>query len=249
MVEIEELGGEHIITRILPRKNFLERPPCANIDLLALVVSATQPKPNPKIIDTQILIAWLSDIPTVIVLTKCDLASAEPWKEIYEKAGYDVFCVSMSDSPEQLSRLHFELRGKTTVFAGNSGVGKSTLINKLAPVLAQKTAPISQKLGRGRHTTRVTEFFDLGSGTFIVDSPGFSTIDLNSPLFQGTNLSAGFREFSCIPGRCRFEDCCHINEPGCAVRSAAESGEISKSRYKSYLSLATESASWQRKHR
>jgi ribosome biogenesis GTPase len=181
-------------------------------------------------------IAQIREIPVAVVLTKCDLATPEPWLEIYRSAGYPVYCISKvkQNETDDLKLLCGKLQNSTALFAGNSGVGKSTLLNRVLPGLRQQTAEISQKLGRGRHTTRQTEFFRAGS-MLIGDSPGFSALEIGRQGIARRELADAFREFAQHIGKCRFPDCAHLLEPGCAVRCAVEEGEIPRTRYRSYV--------------
>ena len=222
------------ITAILPRKNLLPRPSAANVDLLLAVVSTCEPKPNTAVLDTITVIAQLSGIDCAIAFTKCDLASAEPWLSIYKKAGFKCFCANPNDPNDDLRALEREIQGKTVIFAGNTGAGKSTLLNRILPELGLATGEISKKLGRGRHTTRQTEFFPVGD-MLLGDSPGFSALELSAQNIDPKELAGGFREFLPYQGQCKFQDCRHLKEPQCAVRAAAEKGEIPLPRYKNYV--------------
>jgi ribosome biogenesis GTPase len=240
-VRLGQVGGDTLIEEILPRKNYLPRPPAANIDLLVLVVSVCEPRPNTVVLDTMTVLAQLREIPAAIAFTKCDLAEPEPWAGIYRRAGFPLYCLSRAEpnKTDDLTTLRSELAGKTVLFAGNSGAGKSTLLNRILPGLEQQTAEISRKLGRGKHTTRQTEFF-RADDMLLGDTPGFSALDLTQQGVTKRELPDGFREFAPYFGQCRFQDCAHLREPDCAVRAAAETGEIPTERYRNYQRFCEE---------
>jgi len=236
LARLAKIGDDTVIEEILPRMNYIPRPPAANIDLLVAVVSVREPRPNTAVLDTMTVLAALGGTETVIAFTKCDLAEPEPWRTIYEQAGFKAFCLCLTDPNEtdDLNALKSELSGQTVIFAGNSGAGKSTLLNRIVPGLELETAEISRKLGRGKHTTRQTEFFRAGD-MLLGDSPGFSALELTAQGVTRQELAGGFREFAPYVGRCRFQDCAHLKEPGCAVREAAEGGAIPIERYRNYV--------------
>ena len=228
-------NGKGYVTAILPRKNSLVRPPVANIDLLLLILSITDPAPNLSIVDKMLAIAEHKDIEAAIVVTKADLADTTALCETYRKAGYQVVSInSLSDSPDAIKPL---IEGKICVLAGNTGVGKSTLLNALDPELMLKTGETSKKLGRGRHTTRVTELFELCGG-YIADTPGFSSLEtMQLEIIKKDALEFCFKEFEPYIGQCRFTGCSHTKEKGCAVLQALAEGEIAPSRHESYLQM------------
>ncbi len=229
--------GVGTVTEIDPRKNSLIRPPLANIDLLAIVVSTTAPLPNPLVIDTMTAIAHRRGITPLIIISKTDMACPDRQEQIYLGAGYRVIKVN-SPLGEGVAEVADELCGKTTAFTGNSGVGKSTLLNALHPGLSIDTGEISQKLGRGRHTTRHVELYRLPNGGYVADTPGFSAIDFAKfERMAADELEHCFPEFEDYIGTCRFTGCSHTKESGCAVLSALEQGEISQVRHQSYLQL------------
>lgn len=248
-VEITQ-PGEGYITDIAPRKNALIRPPVANIDQLMLVVAAAEPPPNYRVIDKLITLAEYRDIPVSLVITKTDLADGEPIADIYEKAGFAVI-KAKGESMDHELYAHFEkaLRGRLTALGGNTGVGKSSLLNRLDPSLNLPTGEISKSLGRGRHTTRHVELFSVLGG-LVADTPGFSAIEIEKfERITKEELPHCFREFAPYIGRCRFDDCAHEHEPDCAVRAAAEKGDIALSRYESYTALLSEARqikSWEK---
>lgn len=233
-VEVEiKKDGYHSLTSILPRKNFLTRPPLANLDRLFIVVSSARPEPNTLVIDKLTAAATSIDVEPVIVFSKTDLSSVNGLFDTYTKAGFP--CIMYSDvTKEGVSDVKALLNGKLSAFIGNSGVGKSTLLNNILPDLGLKTADISDKLGRGRHTTRTVELYKLDSG-FIADTPGFSTVDLiRYSLSDKDDLKYCFPEFQDYMNDCRFTSCSHTCEKDCAVLEAVKNGEIAESRHISY---------------
>lgn len=233
-VEVEvKKDGYHSLSSILPRKNFLTRPPLANLDRLFIVVSAVRPEPNTLVIDKLTAAANSIDVEPVIVFSKTDMSSVDDLLITYRKAGFH--CVVYSDiTKEGVEEVKSLLSGKLSAFIGNSGVGKSTLLNNILPDLGLKTADISDKLGRGRHTTRTVELFKLESG-FIADTPGFSTVDLiRYSLNNKDELMHCFPEFEDYIPQCMFTSCSHTVEKGCSVIEAVANGEISLSRHISY---------------
>lgn len=241
LVEIR-LGedGTGYVEEILPRKNFLTRPPVANIDQLIVVTSVCDPSPNTLLIDEAIAAAEDKEIEPVVVVSKTDLESGEWLRDIYEKAGIPFFAVS-SVTDEGIEAVKSLLKGKVTAFTGNSGVGKSSLLNCIDPRLALETGEISQKLGRGRHTTRKVELLKLGDDTYVADTPGFSSISLEQcDLVRKENLQFCFREFEPYRNQCKFPSCSHTCEKGCAVLQAVQEGEIHLSRHTSYVAMYNE---------
>ena len=257
-VRAERIGEkEGYILEILPRDNALVRPPLANLDQLFLLCSMVKPRPNLRLLDTLIAMAELSGIAPVVVFTKCDLADGSEYAEIYKAftcftLGFDAG--SMNAAPTgDLEGIRALFQGKTSAFCGNTGVGKSTLLNRIAPELALPTGEISDKLGRGRHTTRHVELYPAAGG-WVADTPGFSALDFVTPspasreLPQGgarnaltkDNLALGFREFAPFIGKCKFQDCAHVKDGGCAVAAAAETNEIPGTRWESYCSIYDE---------
>ena len=230
---------ENTIDEIYERKNFLIRPPVANIDKLFIVVSAAKPKPNTVIIDKMTVLAEKNDIIPVIIITKTDLASHDELKAIYESTGYSVYSFSIEDSSE-LDAIKDELKGCLCAFTGNSGVGKSTLINALSDELSLETGEISDKLGRGRHTTRQAEVFEVGEG-LVIDTAGFSSIDFTTDnRLYSEELQYYFREFSEHISDCRFNGCRHIGDKGCRICELMAEGTISQSRHESYKTILAE---------
>ena len=225
-----------VVSRILPRKNQILRPPAANIDRAVLVVSSAKPQPNTLILDKLIAVCESKGIEPVLVFTKTDLADSGELQEVYRKAGFRVFTSGLGQMDH--SELVSELSGRLSVFIGNSGVGKSTLMNELIPELDLATAHISDKLGRGRHTTRHVELYELEGGGLVADTPGFSTVEIEKyGHIHKDGLPECFREFREFLGKCQFQNCSHRKEKGCAVLEALKEGKISPSRHESYVAL------------
>jgi ribosome biogenesis GTPase len=240
-VEVRPLGnGKGSLEEIRPRKNSFVRPAVANLDVLVILASAVIPVTEPFLIDRMIAIAELKDCRPIVCFHKCDLAKAPELVNIYRAAGID--CLETSSvTGEGIMELQELLERSFCAFTGNSGVGKSSLLNALAPALLLPTGEVSQKLGRGRHTTRHVEAFRLGRDILAADTPGFSAFDAEDVSLQmKESLPELFREFRPFLGKCRFHDCGHGRDEGCAVRRAVEEGQISESRYRSYLRLREE---------
>lgn len=236
------------IEEILPRKNVFVRPPVANLDVLFIVASTVQPVPSTLVLDQLIAAAVYKGVQPVLVITKADLAAADRLAAAYARSGVPVVCLRY-DTGEGLEEIRAHIRGHLCAFCGNSGVGKSTLLNALAPELERQTGAISQKLGRGRHTTREAEIFEVCGGR-IADTPGFASLDAQKLCsIPKEELQHAFPEFEPYFGRCRFTGCSHRSEKGCAVRAALAEGKIGESRYASYLAMYEEAAQikdWQR---
>jgi len=232
-VLIERIGArEGYIRELLPRKNALARPPLANLDQLFLLSSTARPRPSLRLLDTLIAMAELAGIAPVIVFTKCDLADGGEYARIYR--AFPCFCLGIDDDTEGVRAL---LGGKTSAFCGNTGVGKSTLLNRVAPELRLPTGEISDKLGRGRHTTRHVELYPAAGG-WVADTPGFSAFEpMEQEALTKDSLAEGFREFAPYLGKCRFPDCAHVKDSGCAVAEAVRAGEIPPARHASYSAL------------
>jgi len=241
LVEVRELGGgEGFVEKILPRKNAFARPAVANIDQLVVIASGAIPKTDPFLIDRVAAIAALKGCEVIVLLNKCDLDSADELYGIYTAAGFPTLRVS-AETGEGLEELKPLISGKFSAFTGNSGVGKSSILNALDTNFHIQVGEVSDALGRGRHTTRHVELFRLSCGAEIVDSPGFSsfeTEELNLELKH--RLPETFREFRPYLAECRFVGCSHTKEKGCAVLEALRKGDIQKSRHASYLRLHEE---------
>ena len=237
MVEITMERGKGMVERILPRKNSFVRPAVANVDALVVFAANVNPVTEPFLIDRVAAIAGDQEVPVYLCVNKCDLDPALDLVRIYENAGFSVICTS-AETGEGVEALRKLIAGKLTAFTGNSGVGKSSILNRLAPELNLATGEVSEKLGRGRHTTRHVELYCLGENTYVADTPGFSSFDTDQmEVILKENLQYAFPDFGRYIGKCRFDDCSHRKEPDCAVRAAMEAGEIEKSRYDSYLKL------------
>ena len=237
------------IEEILPRKNKLKRPALANIDTLVIVCSTVDPEPNFTVIDKMTAAAVNNNMEPVIVVSKNDLKNGDRIAEIYRNSDITVYQCS-PESTDEAEKLREYLRGKVSAFTGNSGVGKSTLLNLLFPDLELQTGQISKKLGRGRHTTRVVELFEL-DGCYVADTPGFSTVDLQRyEMIDKTQLQYCFPEFDKYLGECQFTSCAHICEKGCRILQAVQEGEIEETRHRSYVTMYNEVKdikSWQLK--
>ena len=242
LVEISVEKGKGMVERILPRKNHFIRPAVANVDALVVFAANVNPVTEPFLIDRVAAIAGDQNVDVYLCVNKCDLDPAYDLVRIYEHAGFPVICTS-AETGEGVQELRSLLEGKLTAFTGNSGVGKSSILNRLAPELKLETGEVSEKLGRGRHTTRHVELYHLGEDTYVADTPGFSSFDTDQmELILKENLQYAFPDFGSFIGKCRFDDCSHRKEPDCAVRAAVEAGEIEKSRYESYLKLYEKSS-------
>lgn len=235
-VTISLSGQKGTVEEILPRKNFLLRPPLANLDKLFIVSSCTIPAVNPLLIDRMTAICEHIEVEPVIVFNKADLGDFGDLPETYKKAGYKTFVVS-AETGDGTDAIKCELQGKISAFCGNSGVGKSSLLNRLLDGVRLSTGEVSEKLGRGKHTTRTVELFKVSDG-YVADTPGFSTLELTDFMLNDKDeLKFCFPEFSEHFGKCRFNSCTHVNEPDCSVINAVKNGEISKSRHDSYVSM------------
>ena len=231
--------GYCAVEQILPRKNKLKRPALANIDALVIVCSTVDPQPNFTVIDKMTAAAVNNGMTPVLAVSKNDIKNGDEVCEIYHKSGIKVFQCSPDDKSET-DALRDYLKGKVSAFTGNSGVGKSTLLNMLFPSLELATGQISEKLGRGRHTTRVVELFEL-DGCFVADTPGFSTVDLQRyEMIDKEQLQYCFPEFEKYLGQCQFTSCAHTCEKGCKILEAVQNGEIAESRHKSYVQMYNE---------
>lgn len=237
--------GTGWIDEVLPRRNQLVRPPVANVDRVLVVMSPARPDVDPQLVDRILCLVEHERLEPVVVVNKVDLvppAEVEARLQPYRRAGYPVFAVSARHGTG-LDTLKPVLAHGVTVLAGPSGVGKSTLLNALEPGLRLRTGEVSDRAGRGRHTTRHAELLRLGGG-WVCDTPGFSRLDVTH--IPKRELGRCFREFTPHLAACRFDDCLHRAEPGCAVKEAVEAGEIPPDRYRSYLLLLDEIEAWER---
>ena len=236
-VTFQGSGDEGYLREILPRKNSFIRPAVANVDALVMMAAQVNPVTEPFLIDRVGAIAAVQGVELILVLNKCDLDPAEELYGIYRDTGMTVLRVS-AKTGQGVEELRQILSGKLVAFTGNSGIGKSSLLNALYPEARMATGEVSEKLGRGRHTTRHVELFTLPDGTRIMDTPGFSAFDTDQmELGTPEQLALAFPEFEPYLGKCRFDDCAHIKEKGCAVLEALREGKIQPSRHESYVRL------------
>ena len=240
-VEVRETEpGCGMVWEIEPRRNAFLRPAVANIDQMVVIASAAIPVTDPFLIDRVTAIAALKNCDVIICINKCDLEPGDALAEIYRQAGFPVVLAS-AETGEGISNLREMLAGKLSAFTGNSGVGKSSILNAIEPGFALQVADVSEKLGRGRHTTRHVELYRLSSGGSVIDTPGFSSFEETElGLALKEHLPETFIEFRPYLEQCRFVGCSHTREKGCAVLEAARKGAIPKSRHESYLRLHQE---------
>jgi ribosome biogenesis GTPase len=243
----EDGSGEGTVVELLPRSTELVRPPIANVDTALIVFAVTRPDINRSLLDKFLALSELAGLRSILCLTKADLlekpestalkAEIEQLRATYERIGYPVFLTS-SRGGEGVSELLGELEGHITVIAGQSGVGKSSLLNRLAPGLTLETNEISEKLGRGKHTTRHVELFRVGERGLLADTPGFSSLEF--PEMEAEDLTEAFPEFAELSNGCKFRGCLHLKEPGCRVTEAVAAGEADPQRYEHYAAFAVE---------
>ena len=229
-----------IVEKICERKNIFNRPLVANIDKLFIVSAYTTPSPDTLMIDRLSALAVYNHIEPIIVFNKSDMGNFDEYYKIYTSAGFKTYVVSAKDNVG-IDELKSEMHGSVCAFSGNSGVGKSSLLNALFPQLQLKTGEVSDKLGRGRHTTRHTELFCVDDDIYVVDTPGFSTVDTNEDLYNfKLSLAECFLDFTDFLDGCKFTSCSHTTEKGCAVIDAVNSGKLQRSRHNSYVALMSE---------
>lgn len=244
--------GSGAVEEILPRTNCFVRPAVANVDALVLLAANVNPVTDPFLVDRVAVIAEHSSCGVIVCINKCDADRGDALYDAFSRGtGYPVLRTS-AVTGEGIEALRALIRGKTVAFTGNSGVGKSSILNCIAPEFHLAVGEVSDRLGRGRHTTRHIELFDVGDGTLIADTPGFSSFDLTQMQPISTEeLQWCFPEFRPHIGRCRFDDCAHLREPGCAVLAALSAGQIAPSRHESYRRLYEISAryrDWEQKN-
>lgn len=243
----EDGSGEGTVVELLPRKTELVRPPIANVDTALIVFAVARPSLNRTLLDKFLALSELAGLRAMLCLTKADLldapgaealkAETEALRAVYERIGYPVYMTSVRDGAG-VEPLRDALEGRITVIAGQSGVGKSSLLNRLAPGLTLETNEISEKLGRGKHTTRHVELFRIGATGLLADTPGFSQLEF--PEMEAEELTYAFPEFAALAEGCKFRGCLHLKEPGCKVREALSNGEADEGRYARYAAFATE---------
>lgn len=237
---LDEAERKGNIDEILPRKNALVRPSVANVDQALVLFSITHPEPNLNLLDRFLVMMEVQEVPVNVCFNKIDLTGDEKMlelKRIYETAGYPVYFTSTCEN-QGIEKIQALVRGKTTVLAGPSGVGKSSLTNLLYPQAEMETGTISEKIQRGKHTTRHSELFDIGQNTYMMDTPGFSSMYIED--MECGHLKDYFPEFESYEENCRFLGCVHIGERDCGVKDAVEEGKISRNRYENYRLLYQE---------
>lgn len=237
-ISVDE-NNKNSIDKIYERRNMFKRPPIANVDKLVIVSSVCDPRPNLLIIDRLTAVAVYKNVEPIIVFTKNDLQSADEYIEIYKNAGFKTFAVS-NETGEGIGEVKEVIENGVCVFTGNSGVGKSSLINRMYPDFALETGEISKKLGRGRHTTRHVELLKINNG-YIADTPGFSSLDFETnDLIKKDELAFCFPDFSDYIDSCKFSTCAHVNDKGCRLIEAVNNGDVMRSRHESYVTMYNE---------
>lgn len=240
IVDIMEHSGSGVIDKIVPRKTELIRPPVANVDQAIIVFAATKPEPNFELLDKFLLLAEKNELEIIICVNKIDLMdipSIDNMFSFFRDSGFDVI-YTCTKTGYGIPELRKKLMNRITVFAGPSGVGKSSLLNSIQPSFSVKTGEISKKIERGKQTTRHTELLELDGGGYVVDTPGFSSLEID--FINKENISYFFPEFKEYMGLCRFSGCAHVSEPGCAIKNAVQKSLINSKRYESYLRIYNE---------
>jgi len=241
-VELEIEGEQGYILNICCRKNLLRRPPIANLDQICILASSAAPQTDPAWIDKQTVIALRQGIQPVILLSKSDIQRSDALLETYRNIGFETLEIS-SATGEGVEQVREILRGKITAFSGNSGIGKSSLLNSILPHAGAEVGGLGRKVARGKQTTRAVELYPLPEGGYVADTPGFSTFDiLKNDDLRKEELADWFPEMESALGICRFTGCAHVKEPGCAVKALVAEGRVPKSRYDSYCALHAELA-------
>ncbi|MEE1078463.1 MAG: ribosome small subunit-dependent GTPase A [Agathobacter sp.] len=246
VIDEEKMLGN--VEEILPRLNELIRPAVSNIDMALVIFAAAKPQPNFNLLDRFLCMMEYQKVPVTICFNKCDLVTEEERKaleDIYKPAGYDILFTS-AKTKENIEELKALLKNKTTTVAGPSGVGKSSLINTLQDEIQMETGKISEKIERGKHTTRHSEIIPIGKGSYIMDTPGFSSMDV--PGFEKEDLWTCYPEFVPHEPYCKFQGCSHISEPECGVKDALAEGKISPERYENYKLLYDELKNMKKKY-
>jgi len=239
-----QADGKGVLEDIYPRKNSLIRPPVANLDRLVMVISTTDPEPNLSVIDRLLAVAEHKGIEPILVFNKIDRCSSQALECLYRDAGFDVLSLCALDA-QSVRPLAEKLKGHICAFAGNSGVGKSSVLNALDPTLSVAVGETSKKLGRGRHTTRSACLYKQKDGGYIADTPGFSSLDAQRlEHIDKDELCDWFRASGPYLGQCRFTSCSHTAEKGCRIRQAVEEGHVAASRFESYVALYQEAKEW-----
>ncbi len=230
-------GKRGLVDKIYERKNFFIRPAVANLDALVFIAANTTPVTDPFLIDRVSVICEAVSCELILCINKCDIDPADELYATYKSSGFTVVRTSAATG-EGIAELKSALSGKVCAFTGNSGVGKSSILNAICPQLSIPVGEVSEKLGRGKHTTRHVELFPIGDETYVADTPGFASFDIEMMQnIEKDELKHLFREFKPYSGKCRFNDCVHLKEPGCAVTLALSENMISQSRYRSYVRL------------
>lgn len=240
IVTFEMTGETGLLTSICTRKNYFVRPPIANVDKLFVLASEAPPVTDFYLIDRMSVISRHQDVDFIVIISKNDVSESSELKKVYTNAGIKVISCS-AVTLDGIDELKNELVGHISVFSGNSGIGKSSLLNALYDEMSQNVGAISEKINRGKQTTRTTELFPIKNGGFVADTPGFSSFDITKmQKLDKIQLEFYFEEFMPYFGKCRFSECRHLKEPDCALKAAVERGDIERSRYDSYVKLMAE---------